>query len=74
MLQAGQEKMKKKARTDDGPGRASDDPMSLSIPVDDKKHGLEVRRNHHQSVNADGAPKRQELRSHLGWQHQRGEN
>ena len=33
----------KKAQTDDGPASADSDPMNLSVPQEDKKHGLEGR-------------------------------
>ena len=39
--EAQDESASKKARTDDGPGRGSNEPMDANDAVEDKKHGLE---------------------------------
>ena len=67
--EAPEESVSKKARTNDEPGRGSNDPMDANDAVEDKKHGLEDKEEQppkhykHSEETTERAPKRQELHS-----------
>ena len=67
--EAQDESASKKARTDDGPGRGSNEPMDASDAVEDKKHGLEDKEEQppkhykHSEETTERSPKRRELHS-----------